>query len=356
MTIPQVSSAKNVEVQLNGELLKLMYAKSHSIRFETERATVILPVTAINVERLLASLGNPSDLSQVNIKLSISLAEASSSHEALLTPVEFAITGSYAGKTVKVDKFERYVERQIKLSADINPMKVTTGVLIGKDGTMSHVPTKIEQINGVYYARINSLYNGIYTLVSHRLAFEDTEHHWSKAAVQDLASRLVVLGVGKDRYLPDRTMTRAEFAAILIRGLGLQAGSGTTPFTDVKIADWYSDVVQTAYEYGLINGFEDGKFRPGDLITREQAMLIITKAMKITGLKAKLTSKAADELLGLFADEKLVSVWAKSASADSLHAGIIMGRSSTELAPKAYMTRSEAAAIIQRLLQKSELI
>jgi hypothetical protein len=106
----------------------------------------------------------------------------------------------------------------------------------------------------------------------------------------------------------------------------------------------------------LINGYEDGTFGPMDKITREQAMSIIAKAMKITGLKARLPVITTEELLNPFVDAFNSSEWAKSSVADSIQAGIVSGRDDAHLAPKANITRAEVAVIIQKLLQKSELI
>jgi hypothetical protein len=157
-------------------------------------------------------------------------------------------------------------------------------------------------------------------------------------------------------FTPDREITRAEFAAIVVRGLGLKPESGTTSFSDVKASDWYSGAVRTASEYGLINGYADGTFRPNDLITREQAIAIIAKAMKLTGLKDKLGAQSSEAALRPFADAAEVAAWAKDGAADAVSAGIIAGRSANQLAPKGFVTRAEAAALIQRLLEKSELI
>ncbi|MFC5471307.1 S-layer homology domain-containing protein, partial [Cohnella suwonensis] len=238
----------------------------------------------------------------------------------------------------------------------VDPSKITTGVVVDPDGTVRHVPTKIVVIDGKYYAKVNSLTNSTYSVVWHPLAFKDVAQHWAKDAVNDMGSRMVISGIGNDMFNPDQDITRAEFAAIMVRGLGLKLENGSSPFADVKTTDWYSGAIQTAYAYKLISGFEDGTFRPMDKITREQAMTIIAKAMEITGLGASLGAKAADELLSPFADASNASEWAKSGIADCLQVGIVSGRSGTQLAPKAYISRAEVAAIVQRLLQKSELI
>ncbi|WCN37310.1 S-layer homology domain-containing protein [Aneurinibacillus uraniidurans] len=198
--------------------------------------------------------------------------------------------------------------------------------------------------------------NSTYSVVSHPIEFKDVEHHWAKVAVNDMGSRMVISGVGHDLFNPDQDITRAEFAAIMVRGLGIKQEDGIAPFADVKATEWYSDAVQAAYRYNLISGFEDETFRPNDKITREQAMTIIAKAMKITGLQAKLQPKDAEELLRPFIDANQASEWAKGRVTDCLQAGLVSGRNGQQLAPKEFIPRAEVAEIVQRPLQKSELI
>jgi len=131
---------------------------------------------------------------------------------------------------------------------------------------------------------------------------------------------------------------------------------GAAPFSDISQAAWFNNVVHTAYTYRLLDGFEDGTFHPQDTITREQAMVLLSRAMTLTGLKAKLPDQAADEALLPYTDAASVSDWALGRVADSIKAGVIQGRSGAKLAPQDFVTRAEAATIVQRLLQLSELI
>ena len=154
-------------------------------------------------------------------------------------------------------------------------------------------------------------------------------------------------------------MTRAEFAAVIVRGLGLKAESAaTSPFKDVKSSDWYSGAVQTAYANGLIGGFEDGTFRPQESITREQAMVIIAKAMKITQLQSKqaIAPQAWTPSISDFTDSAAIADWATASIEDALKAGLVTGRNGSKLAPKDTVTRAEITVLVQRLLQKSQLI
>jgi len=63
-----------------------------------------------------------------------------------------------------------------------------------------------------------------------------------------------------------------------------------------------------------------------------------------------------DTLLQGFADRAMFAEWALSGIVDCLQSGLINGKTNHQLAPKANLTRAEVAALIQRLLQKSELI
>jgi hypothetical protein len=167
---------------------------------------------------------------------------------------------------------------------------------------------------------------------------------------------MVIDGVGGESFAPDQPITRAEFAAIMVRGLGLALEDGTAPFADIKSGDWYAEAVRTAYEYGQLEGYEDGTFRPMERITREQAMVIIAKAMTLTGLTANVPPADAEKTLASFADAADVSEWARSGVAAGLKAGIVSGRDNDRIAPGDSISRAEVAALVRRLLQKSGLI
>jgi len=274
----------------------------------------------------------------------------------VVPPIEFKVTATFGDKTVVVSRFNAYVERTIAIPEDADPGKITTGIAVEPDGKVRHVPTRVVVIDGRHYAKIRSLTNSIYAVVWHPLAFRDAAGHWAEEAVNGMGSRMVASGVGNGNFAPDLPITRAEFAAIIVRGLGLSPEDGTVPFTDVRSGDWYVGVVRTAYEYGLMKGYEDGAFRPAERITREQAMVIIARAMAITGLTADVSPEEADKMLASFADAAGVSSWAKSGVAAGIQAGIVSGRDDGRIAPGDSITRAEAAVIVRRLLQKSGLI
>lgn len=143
-------------------------------------------------------------------------------------------------------------------------------------------------------------------------------------------------------------MTRAEFAAIIIRSLGLPE-NGKSSFTDVKSADWFYGAVGAASEYGIILGYEDGSFRPDASITRQEAMAMTARAAKVAELKAQNVSVQG------FTDLEQVSAWALEAVSFNTANGLIIG-SDGALRPNDGISRAETATVVLRLLQKSKLV
>ncbi|MHA0858477.1 S-layer homology domain-containing protein [Paenibacillus sp. CMAA1364] len=231
------------------------------------------------------------------------------------------------------------------------------GGTVRPDGSILMPPSKdpVDK-TGKGSVTLSSKTNSTYVVFTKSVTFDDVKSHWAKDTINEMGSRMIVSGTADGKFNPNQQATRAEFADFMVRGLGLKLEKGNTKFSDIKATDKYNDVIKTANAHGLINGFEDGTFRPNDKITREQAMTIMSVAMDMTGLKNTLPAQKANEKLGSFTDATTISKWAKKGVTESLQAGIFSGKTSTQLAPKEFITRAEVAVIIKRLLQNSKLI
>lgn len=280
------------------------------------------------VEKRLEKEGNNADVA----KFAQDTADEND-YRIMVEPVEFGISCTSGDKTVEVSKFSAYVERLIEILEGIDPFKVTTGVILNPDGTFSHVPTAITMIDGKYYARINSLTNSAYLLIYSPKTFKDVENHGAGEDVNDMGSRLIVSGRNENEFAPDDDITRAEFTQIVVNALGLmRPGAGKNVFSDVSHGAWYCDAVSIANEYGLISCYGDGCFRPNAAISREEAMVIISRAMQITGLYANLSEDEINSVLEAFADTDRSAGYAKSSIAACIISGIVLGRSDSRLA------------------------
>lgn len=360
VTIPVPSGSDVNQAQITGQALKNMQDKSATIVLQTDTASYKLPSKEIQLGQAGVTPDNTQILLQIIKSVESTTAkmtEASKSKDATLltVPYDFKVTVTTDGRAVDVTSFNSYVERMIQLPDDVDPSKITTGVVLRDDNTIDHIPTRVIKQDNKYYAVLNSLTNSNYAVVWHPMTFADVNSHWSKDAVNDMGSRMIVNGVTDTTFNPNDNITRAEFAAIIVRALGLPAGKGNTSFSDVRSDAWYAGAVETAVSYKLINGFEDGTFRPQNTITREHAMTIVAKAMSLTGLAERTPVSDATATLAAFADYSQISGWAKENLALTVRAKLINGRNAN-IDAKANMTRAEVAVLIERLLKQSDLI
>ncbi|MNW31566.1 Endo-1,4-beta-xylanase A precursor [compost metagenome] len=367
VTIPVHVVSEMTTAVLSGDIAQQLADRSAVLVFTTPSASYQLSASQLPIGDIAVDLGAEASLADVVFKLTITkanleeknLLQAASNQAGaswLLDPVHFTVTATYKNTTVDINRFSSYVRRDLLIPDTVDPKQITTGVVVGGDGSIHHVPTYVRQQDSQYYAVINSLTNSMYSLVWHPVTFADTVNHWAENAISDMGSRMIVTGVAPDKFEPTRYITRAEFAAMVVRALGLTPGKGDTTFTDVQASQWFAGYVQTAREYQLIEGYEDGRFAPQDHITREQAMTIISKAMILTGIQTTASKKQIEAELASFEDQSSIAGYARAHIAANLSHNIAKGRSASTLAPKGQITRAEVAQLLQNLLQKSELI
>lgn len=120
-------------------------------------------------------------------------------------------------------------------------------------------------------------------------SFEDVPADaWYAKSVNTLASMGIISGVGENRFEPERSITRAEFTSMAMK-FTKGALDGTNVFSDVRSGDWFYEAVVGSIQYGWIEGYEDGTFRPENWITRVEVTSIVNK------------------MLGRFADREFVA-------------------------------------------------
>ncbi|NCB50252.1 MAG: hypothetical protein EOM54_00015 [Clostridia bacterium] len=365
--IPVTDGADVAAGTLTGKMVKNMEDKDATLVIQTDSGSYTIPASEINIEAVSEQLGTDVSLSDITVTVGISEPSASmtqvvenaaqdGSFTIMVPAVDYTISCTYGDQTVDVTSFTAYVERTIAIPDGVDPTKITTGVVVDPDGTVHHVPTRVTMIDGKYYAVINSLTNSTYSVIWNPVEFSDITNHWAKYAINDMGSRMVVTGTGNGIYEPERSITRAEFAAIIVRALGLAQGTAESSFGDVTVTDWFNGYVDTATSYNLITGYDSASFAPNDTITREQAMTILARAMKLTGLSVSLTDSEVSALLAGYTDGASVSSYAKMGVAACIKTGVVTGTTASTLSPKDSVTRAEVAVMVQRLLEKSGLI
>ena len=357
----------NDTLELTGQTVKDMEADDAVLEITSGTSTYSLPATQINIDAISASLGEQVELADITVHVAISEPPAAqvriiedhaaaNSYQIVVEPVEFTITCTSGERTVEVSKFKGYVERTVAIPAGIDPYKITTGVVLNSDGTFTHIPTQIVIIDGKYYAKMSSLTNSTYSVIYNPFTFSDLDGYWAEDMINNMGARLVVKGTDDNMYEPELAITRAEFATMTVRALGLTKEEGCSQYKDVDPNEWYCGYIKTASSYGLINGYEIDEFGPNDKIIREDALVIISRAMELAGMQRDLSDQEIDALLLNFKDVQASLPYIRRSIAACLNSGIINGRYADAIEPKDYITRAEVAVILHRMLVNADLI
>ena len=141
-------------------------------------------------------------------------------------------------------------------------------------------------------------------------------------------------------------LARAQFATILYRINGEPEVGYSPEFADVPDGVWYTDPILWASEQGVVTGYSNGNFGPGDYINREQMAVMMYRYALSRGYD---TSSRAD--FGSFTDGAYVSDFAVEAMQWAVGTGIISGKDNqTRLDPQGNANRAECATIITRFV------
>lgn len=181
-------------------------------------------------------------------------------------------------------------------------------------------------------------------------SFSDISGHWATDYVGFVTEREIFLGTGDGAFSPNSGMTRAMFAAVIGRLYersfgGIEAAS-TNTFTDCDYDEYYGKYVDWAAKNGIIGGYGDGLFGPGDMITREQMAAILYRFADFLGALPCSIDAALN-----YSDAASISSYAKNAALYCQTTSIITGREGSCFAPGETASRAEVAAVVERFVE-----
>lgn len=247
------------------------------------------------------------------------------------------------GTRIVVKKFDEPVTISSKVKAHSN--KELTGIYRFVDhGKLEYVGGQMNE--DMISAQVTSFSK--YAVLEIVKTFKDVDAaYWAFEAIQSLVAKQIVSGVTTSEFDPKRIVSRAEFTALLVRALGLQA-DGQVLFTDVKSDAWYLSYVATAAKLGIVSGRSNDTFAPNATITREEMAVMVIRVLEVQ------SGKKIEPIAGSigFADASSVSKWAEGYVKTAVELGLLQGRGNNQFAPKGWMTRAESAQVIYTLLNK----
>ena len=186
---------------------------------------------------------------------------------------------------------------------------------------------------------------------SQEMKFKDVSpNDWFYSSVMYVNKNGLMTGLNETEFGPVQSLARAQFAMILYRMNGSPAVDYTNKFKDVAAGIWYTDPIMWASNKGVVTGYSNGNFGPGDNINREQMAVMMYRYAKNQGYDV-----SASVELGNYKDGVNVSGFAKQAMQWCVAEGIITGKyNGTQLDPQGNAIRAECATIIRRFVEKYE--
>lgn len=173
----------------------------------------------------------------------------------------------------------------------------------------------------------------------------DIKGHWAEKDIAEMVQLGLVNGKGEGIFDPEGNVTRAEFAALVLRAIAEQPTSYNNAFSDVKAQDWYANTLQKAYDLGIIHQamISNGSFNPNQSIGRQEMAFMVTKGYEIK--KGALSGINA----AAFKDRMDIDEWCRTYVDAAVELGLIKGTTADTFSPDENATRAQAAVIIKRL-------
>ena len=168
---------------------------------------------------------------------------------------------------------------------------------------------------------------------------------WYHLSVDYVLRNGLMQGYGNKIFAPGDRLSRAMIVQVLYNLENRPEVSGESAYTDVGADMWYTDAIIWATQNGIINGYGNGQYGPDDPVTREQMAAIFYRYSSFRGYS--LTEGSYDH----FADHDAVAGYAEQAMRWAVGKGLLMGREDGTLCPSCHTNRAEFATVIQRFCE-----
>lgn len=225
-----------------------------------------------------------------------------------------------------------------------NLQNTNNGVILRKteDGYEA-VPHKIENGEVVIFSNANAEY--VYS--TEVVTFDDIANVKGKENIEFLASRYVVKGYSEEKFGPNQSITRAQFAVMIARALNLIAEEDAV-HTDTK-GKTYEEAVQALYEAGITDA--KGEFNPSGTLTRQHAASYMYRVLKYVNYDFKENQKPIElNDLNEIGSTHLPAVLAL------YELDIMSGKENGNFDPNGHLTRAQMAKILKLTLTKAGMM
>ncbi len=182
--------------------------------------------------------------------------------------------------------------------------------------------------------------------------FSDIAQHWARECIKALAQHELISGYPNGTFRPLGLVTRAEFAALMPRVFPqLSAKRAAVSFGDVPVQHWASKAIEWVSARALFSGYADGRFRPGQTISRAQAIVVLIAGLEASQGVDAVVSQPLDLAEDYFSDAADIPAYARESVAAALERQLLERLSEPRaLLPNQAIARGEVAALLGRAL------
>ncbi|WP_339302234.1 S-layer homology domain-containing protein [Paenibacillus sp. FSL H7-0737] len=354
------SASGNVIVEIKGDTQQIQFSSdvvrqlaNHTLVLKSGKFSMKVPADLLRQLQSKLPEGQRDD-STITLKLAplsskaneiIAAAEGTTQAQVRLMGdiYEFSLSvTTKAGTTETLSAFDQPITLSMTVGEGFDSKR--GGIYyIADNGKLEYISANYA--DGVLTAQVNHFSK--YAVLELKRTFVDVPaNHWASPAIQELAAKLYVQGTSKDKFEPNRAITRAEFTSMLVHSLGLTT-RGDVSFADVAPSAWYAESISIAYKAGIVSGRSTTKFEPAAQITREEITVMLMKAYELKN--GKVTVASTDVT---FKDMKQVSFWAAASVKGAASLGLVQGQNEGLFAPKGVASRAEATQVIYNLIMK----
>lgn len=168
----------------------------------------------------------------------------------------------------------------------------------------------------------------------------DIAGHWAESVITQWQSKGLIQGYEDGTFKPNNTITRAEFVTLMNNAKGFWS-EGSINFSDVKNGSWFYSAVARAVAAGYVKGYSDDSFKPGNTITRAEAAVMIANAARLSANEAGAYR---------FTDVGSIPAWARGSVGAVVAAGYMTGYPDGSFDANASISRAEAVSSLNRML------
>ena len=174
------------------------------------------------------------------------------------------------------------------------------------------------------------------------------EQYWASCDIDKLAMNDVVVGYPDRMFKPNRNVTRAEFATMLVKGFNMDSCGleSRQIFSDVPTSNWANPLIAKAVDEKLMKGYPNGKFMPQNHVTRAEALTAMAKGLN----NCQIDECRAKEILSKYKDGNRVPSWSQIPIATALENGALSDlQNSDMIMPNKAASRADIASMLQNV-------